>query len=211
MFHRIATRYLTALAGLALLGTAGCNGTRTLPTDNGSDPKLSAQHQANLSAIETERTLSNARYDALLKSWNNRGTGEKPMFAATGSNVNYVACAPLPFDGSAQIVGPAGGVFNFGPHKLTVPAGALSASVSIAVMVVSALETEVKLLPHGTQFSVPVKLKLAYSHCDSATSHRVAYVDDNGTLLEWTAAVDNPSLGFVEATLSHFSIYAVAY
>lgn len=211
MFHRISTKYLTALAALAMLGTAGCNGNQLLPTDGGTDPKLSAQHQANLAAIELERKASTARYDALLKSWNNRSTGEKPMFSTTGSTVNYVACAPLPFDGSAQVVGSAGGVFNFGPHKLTVPAGALSSNVSIAVMVVTALQTEVKLLPHGTQFSVPVKLKLAYSQCETAPTHRVAYVDDSGTLLEWTAAIDNPALGFVEATLNHFSIYAVAY
>lgn len=211
MFRRISAQYLTAIAAVALLGTAGCNDSPTLPTDSGLDPKLSAQHAANLAAIETERKASNARYDVLLKAWNNRSTGEKPMFAATSSTVNFVACAPLPFDGSAQIVGPAGGVFNFGPHTLTVPAGALSANISIGVMVNTALETEVQLLPHGTQFSVPVKLKLAYSHCDTAATHRVAYIDANGNLLEWTAAVDNPSLGFVEASLNHFSIYAVAY
>lgn len=207
LFRRIAQPYLIALAVVA---TTGCNADKGLPTA-GMDPKLAAQHQANLAAIETERQASNARYDSLMTVWTTRGSGQRPMTAAGDSTFAVIPCAPLPFSGSAQIVGPAGGVFYFGPHKLVVPAGALSEEISIAVMVKTTLETQVELLPHGTQFAVPVKLKLAYSQCVPAAQHNVAYIDANGGLLEWTQVVDYPTYNFVVASLNHFSTYAVAY
>ena len=211
MFRRITKQHLIVLSTLGLLTAAGCSQNNSLPTDVGMDPGLAAQHQANLAALATEQKASTARFDSLTTVWKNRGNSPKPMYSAGDAAAAFVPCAPLPFDGGAQIVGPAGGVFHFGPHKLTVPAGALASNVSIAVMVVTALRTDVKLLPHGTQFAVPVSLKLAYSQCDPAANHRVAYIDGNGTLLEWTAAVDHPTAGYVEAILNHFSEYAVAY
>ena len=209
MFRPIRN-HLTAFAAMAIMTAAGCSNT-SLPTDAAMDPRLAAQQQANLIALATERQASNARFDSLTAVWNNRGNGSKPMTAAGSGTPDFVPCAPLPFAGQTQIVGAAGGVFTFGPHKLIVPAGALSSDVSIAVMVTTSLHTDVKLLPHGTQFAVPVKLHLVYSSCDAAVSHRVAYIDASGTLLEWTTAVDHPSAGYIDAILNHFSEYAVAY
>jgi hypothetical protein len=210
MLRRFVKTSLIALSAFTVLATGGCSTDKGLPTA-AMDPKLAAQHQANLAAIETERQASNARYDSLMTVWKSRASGQRPMTAAGDSTFAVIPCAPLPFSGSAQIVGPAGGVFYFGPHKLVVPAGALSEEISIAVMVKTTLETQVELLPHGTQFSVPVKLKLAYSQCVPAATHNVAYVDGNGGLLEWTPVMDFPTYNFVVASLNHFSTYAVAY
>ncbi|MEO8449256.1 MAG: hypothetical protein ABI647_05665, partial [Gemmatimonadota bacterium] len=105
----------------------------------------------------------------------------------------------------------AGGEFDFGPHHLSVPAGAVSEQVELGMMVTSSLKTEVVLLPHGIQFATPVKLTLGYSHCDAASTHRVAYVDADGTVLEWTASEDSASLNRIVASLDHFSLYAIAY
>src|SRR5258707_847054 len=42
-----------------------------------------------------------------------------------------LACTPLPYAVTQQMVGTAGGTLLVGPHKLTIPAGALSTSVLI--------------------------------------------------------------------------------
>ncbi|MFN0180148.1 MAG: hypothetical protein ACKVZ0_15215 [Gemmatimonadales bacterium] len=178
------------------------------PSAAGS-PQVAAQHLANLRAIETERQASNARFGDLMNAWNNR---HQPGGALrTASNSPFVPCAPLPFDGEAQVVGVNGGTFNFGPHQLVIPAGAVTANVAIGVMVVTSLKTEVTLLPHGTQFAAPIKVKLAYGHCENATTHRVAYIDALGNIVEWPAAIDRPDVSIVEASLNHFSQYAIAY
>ena len=198
------------VAPLLLMGVAACDQSTPAEPSNQMSPALSAQHAANLRAIEQERAASAARYDGLVTQWKSR-QGGGPFTAATSTSATFLACAPLPFDGAAQVVGAAGGVFYFGPHKLTVPAGALSANVSIAVMVPSSLKNEVTLLPHGTQFAAPVKLRLAYGNCDAAASHRVAYIDSLSNVLEWTSSFDYSTAGFVEASLQHFSQYAIAY
>jgi hypothetical protein len=115
----------------------------------------------------------------------------------------------LPFEGQAQAVGPDGGSFSFGPHTLEVPAGALTTTVSIAVILPSATKNEVILLPHGTQFKVPVQLTLAYDNCAPASTHRIAYIDSNSNILGWPSSSD--AAGQVVATLNHFSQYAIAY
>lgn len=206
-------KYLRTAVPALLIGAAACSQNSSTPVGPSATPDagptLTLQHAENLRAIAKERAASNARFADLQTAWANRKDRSGVM--TTTTEATFVPCAPLPFDGSAQIIGPAGGVFYFGPHKLTVPAGALSAPVSIAVMVPTALNNQVTLLPHGTQFAVPVKLKLAYGNCDAAASHRVAYVDDSMNVLEWTNSFDFSTAGYVEATLNHFSQYAIAY
>ena len=172
---------------------------------------VQAQHAANLAAIEAARQAADGRYADLKAAWAARDGGSRPMTAASTSSGTFVACAPLPFDGQAQIIGSGGGTFSFGPHRLYVPAGALSQATSIAVMVDPDLKTRVTLLPHGLKFVSPVKLVLAYDHCDPSATHRVAYIDGYGKILEWTVATDYPEYEKVTAKLDHFSDYAIAY
>ena len=205
-------RKAVPLLGLGLAAACSQNTSNPVaPVDEATvgTPQLAAQHFANLRAIEAERQASNARFGSLRDAWNNRNEPSGILRAASTSP--FVPCAPLPFDGEAQIVGPAGGTFLFGPHKLVVPAGAVTSQVSIGVMVVTSLKTEVTLLPHGIQFAVPVRATLAYGHCENATTHRVAYIDADGSILEWPGSTDNTATSTVEASLSHFSQYAIAY
>ena len=205
-------RVLSRLAVLAAGFTAACSSTAMSPEDNGiTDPALAAAQRANLAAIATARAKSAAVYDSLVAAWRARTELRGPMYTADSSNPDLLPCAPLPFDGEAQIIGPEGGRFYFGPHRLFVPAGALSQPTSIAVMVLSSLTTEVTLLPHGIQFSVPVKLSLAYAQCVGSPTHRVAYVDDDDNILSWPASTDRPTYQVVDSWLSHFSQYAIAY
>ncbi|MEZ4584921.1 MAG: hypothetical protein R2909_00770 [Gemmatimonadales bacterium] len=202
-----------SLIGLLALGTACAPDSDTVldaPSQNPSEG-LAAQHAANLAAIEALRAESEASYDGLMSAWQARTSGARPMLSSSSDGTMYVACQPLPFDGEAQIVGAAGGTFEFGPHRLTVPAGAVTGPISIAVIVTTSLKTEVVLLPHGTQFATPVSLDLAYGHCEDAPTHRVAYVDAQDNVIEWTTSFDHPDLLRITAELSHFSTYAIAY
>jgi hypothetical protein len=171
LLHRWA---LAPLLGILVGCGAGAGPIETAP-DGGDD--LAVQHLATLRVIEHYRRQSAARYDSLVAAWKARGARDGPM-RASAEGETFVPCAPLPFDAEAQIVGPAGGVFQFGPHRLQVPAGALSTLTSIGVMVTSALKSEVVLTPHGLQFAAPVRLTLAYGHCDPVAAPRVAYIDD---------------------------------
>lgn len=199
-------RALLPLGSLVVLLTA-CSDDTMSPAGE-VDPVLQAQMAANQAAMAKARAHSAAVYDSLLQVWNRRGESRDGMMSSTDP---FVACAPLPFDGEARIVTAAGGTFAFGPHRLTVQPGALSAPAAIAVIVETGLKTEVTLLPHGTQFAVLVKLTLAYAHCDQSPTHRVAYIDLLDNILEWPTSEDRPEVREVDTWLSHFSKYAIAY
>src|SRR5207245_1410023 len=49
------------------------------------------------------------------------------LLQATG----LLQCTAMPTATATQTVGPAGGVINVGPHRLSIPAGALGAPVTI--------------------------------------------------------------------------------
>ncbi|MEZ4455169.1 MAG: hypothetical protein R2882_01275 [Gemmatimonadales bacterium] len=196
---------LTLAAGIAAL-TSACSSNAVAPV---ADPAadLDAQMAANKVIMADAQARSTAVFDSLTRVWKNRT--REGMLNSTSDT--FVACAPQPYDGEAKIVGPAGGVFYFGPHKLTVPSGALAGPVAMAVIVQTDLKTHVTLLPHGTQFAVPVKLTLAYEHCEESQTHRVAYIDLLGNVLEYPTSADHPWNQTVDTWLNHFSEYAIAY
>ncbi len=198
---------LVAVAGCSPNSSAVVEPTHGPPALEEAD--LLAQRLATMRVIERYRRQSEAVYDSLVVVWRARNPN-RPAFAS-GSATGFVPCAPLPFDAGSQIVGSAGGVFQFGPHRLDVPAGALSGPTSIGVMVTSALKSEVVLIPHGLKFKSPVRLTLAYGHCDQTAVHRVAYIDDSDNILEWPSSQDAVSTKLVDAYLTHFSKYAIAY
>src|SRR3989441_10950383 len=60
-----------------------------------------------------------------------------------------LACKPLGYDSVTQMIGPAGGVLKISKHNLLVPAGALSAGVSITAVAPSGTGDRVALPPEG--------------------------------------------------------------
>ena len=201
-------RTLTLLVASAAAVASACNPSTVAPTDN-ADSALEAQMAANLAVMAQAKQHSAVVFDSLTRVWESRGQGRGTLMNVTSGT--FVACAPQPYDGDAKVVTTSGGVFTFGPHKLTVPAGALSQSTAMAVIVQTDLKTKVTLLPHGTQFNTPVKLTLSYTLCESSPTHRVAYIDALSNVLEWPTSADHPETQKVDTWLSHFSEYAIAY
>lgn len=131
-----------------------------------------------------------------------------------GTLTGLLTCNPLDFDSTTQVVGPDGGVLHFGPHRLTIPSGALADTVSITAVVPSEGVNEVRFQPEGLQFAVPAQLSMSYANCGLVPSllpKRIAHTNDALDILEYVPSVDNAFHRRVSGSLQHFSGYAVAW
>lgn len=131
-----------------------------------------------------------------------------------GLDLALLRCSPLPSASSSAVVGPQGGVIEVGPHRLVIPAGALSSPVTITAEAPSSRVNQVDFGPAGLQFAVPATLTMSYANCFGAwipLPRRIAYTTDLLSILEFLTSVDNLDSRAVSAELDHFSRYAVAW
>jgi hypothetical protein len=84
------------------------------------------------------------------------------------ANPDLLRCAPQRFVGEAKVIGPAGGTFEMGEHRLVIPEGALTKEVVITGELTTGPLVAVDFSPHGLTFKKPVLLQLAYNHCQSS-------------------------------------------
>ncbi len=142
------------------------------------------------------------------------GSGGGLLGTSIGSGL--LACDPLPSASASATIGPDGGVLLVGPHKLTVPAGALAVPVVISGQAPVGTVNSVQLQPEGLQFAAgkPAKLTLSYANCPllgSLLPKRVAYTTDLLAILSYLPSLDDLLGRTVTANLAHFSRYAVAW
>jgi hypothetical protein len=130
----------------------------------------------------------------------------------TSPVARYMACVQPPLQAVAKI-GPEGGTLVFGRSRLTVPAGALQAPVRITATAGIAGVAAIEFQPEGLRFAVPATLSLDYGNCPSlgAVAKKVVYVDDAWRVLAVLPSQDDPQATQIDAPLSHFSKYAIAY
>jgi hypothetical protein len=130
------------------------------------------------------------------------------------NSLNLLSCTPLPAATTTQTVGAAGGTINVGPHKLVIPAGALSSNVTITATAPSVPRREVQFQPHGLQFEEKATLTMSYAQCSLVAQlipKKIVYVDDNLNILELLLSLDNFLAKKVTGKLDHFSGYVVSY
>jgi hypothetical protein len=122
-------------------------------------------------------------------------------------------CEPMPITRVSKRIGPNGGELRVGPHKLTVPAGALATEVEISGAAVSGSRREVEFAPHGLTFAKQVRLTMTYDRCavPSGTTLGIVYTGQDGRILATQPSVTLSSVKQVEGWTDHFSGYAVAY
>ncbi|MEO8200967.1 MAG: hypothetical protein ABI679_10635 [Gemmatimonadota bacterium] len=215
----------SGLAVLLFLGTS-CTGDGTSPTvapdgavgysiPNPSSasvisPALALQLQREQTRIRLVAGTSAIRYDSLKSQWN-LFLRNNPKLKA--GNITFPTCAPLPYAGQAQIIGPAGGTILFGPHRLTIPANALPQPTVITAEAPPSNFVQVELSPHGLQFGTSAELELSYQHCllPKEFTYRLAYIDDSNNLIQFLLSIDKKIKGSVVGSIAHFSKYAVAY
>lgn len=131
-------------------------------------------------------------------------------------NLGLLACRPLPYAFTSQVVGPAGGTVRVGKHVLVIPAGALRVATTITAEQPTDPVASVRFSPEGLQFVAghSPKLTLDYSNCPLGRLQilkRVAYTNERLTILSYLLSLDNILLSRVSASISHFSRYAVAW
>ena len=164
---------------------------------------------ASCSSIEDGPTgLGDPSPSALL------GSGGGLLGTQIGSGL--LACDPLPYASASETIGPEGGTLVVGPHRLTIPAGALAAPVVITAEAPVGTVNSVQLQPEGLQFAQgrPARLTLSYANCPllgRLLPKRIAYTTDLLEILSYVLSVDDLLNKKVTGALEHFSRYAVAW
>jgi hypothetical protein len=123
-------------------------------------------------------------------------------------------CSPLPEASVTQTIGPEGGTLSVGPHRLTIPAGALAVPVTITAVAPSDTVAQVRFFPEGLTFASPASLTMSYANCDGLNllaPKQVAYTTDALAILQVLTSFDDGSGQQVTASLQHFSTYAIAW
>jgi hypothetical protein len=103
----------------------------------------------------------------------------------------------------AQEIGAEGGVLNAGPYTLSVPAGALSSTVTITMTRETCGAWPVRLEPEGLQFAIPATLAFDVSSETDPASMTVAWW--NPSTSAWVDQVTQHEDGIVSTQISHFS------
>jgi len=135
-----------------------------------------------------------------------------PALQLTLQTVHLLTCSPQPYAQTKAVVGPAGGTIVVGAHRLTIPAGALTAPVAITAEQVQGSTNSVRFQPAGLKFAKPALLTLSYRNCLlPPLSRRVVYTDEQLRVLELIPSVDLRLTWSVNGSIGHFSRYAVAY
>lgn len=208
-----------ALLALALVATA-CADQAPTAAPATPDPKpnallsgllgsvdlklLEEQKLGELARVAAAKPVNDALYATLHPTWRLSSPVTDLL------DLSILSCEPLPYAADVRTIGSEGGVLVVGPHKLTIPAGALSKPTVITAEAPVGLTRSVRFAPHGLTFARPTKLELSYQGCrtSSGTTPTIVYVDEQLNILEWVASrvLDATTL---RGDVWHFSDYAV--
>ncbi|MGH7701970.1 MAG: hypothetical protein ACREMO_02670 [Gemmatimonadales bacterium] len=134
--------------------------------------------------------------------------GELPLVSG------LLSCSPLPYASDHEVMGPAGGTLVLGPHRLVVPAGALSQSVLVSGDAPVGNVNSVRLFPEGLRFAKPARLVMSYRNCSLLgvlTPKHIAYTTEQLFILRLLPTIDDFLHQRLTSNLGHFSRYAVAW
>lgn len=132
-------------------------------------------------------------------------------------NLPLLTCRPQPSASATQTFGPDGGTLVIGPHRLVIPAGALSSTTTITGTAPTDNVVSVTFQPEGLKFNpdhLPT-LTLDYSSCGlvwNILPKHIVYTDDALNILEvLSGSLDNLLRDEVSAPIKHFSRYVISY
>ena len=124
-------------------------------------------------------------------------------------------CSPLPEAADTETIGPEGGTLSVGPHRLTIPPGALATPVTITAVAPTGTVNSVRFEPSGLIFDQTAWLTMSYANCGLVWSlfpKRIAYTtDDLLDIISFLVSFDNVFARRVTGRVDHFSTYAVAW
>lgn len=176
---------------------------------------LKEQLRALREQFKAEREARREEFQAAREEWKLLKK-EYRAFRKSGGvfSTELLSCEPREFAGDAEIIGPAGGEIRIGPHRLTIPKGALDREVLISAQAPVSSHVEVELQPHGLTFARPAELELDYSSCLQPppwVGVFIVYLGAQDQVLEVEVSRDKKGIKTVAGDLDHFSRYAVAW
>jgi len=175
---------------------------------------LKTQRDSIRAAAQRRRDAEKALLDSLKREWKKILENAKVSKELDEQWIpTLLQCEPLPYAADAEIIGPKGGTLQIGPHRIEIPAGALTRDELITGESESSLLVGVKFGPHGLRFLHSASLYLSYQHCVIPPSLRmqVVYVGDDYSVLETPRSADDRGNDQVQGWVDHFSSYMIAY
>jgi hypothetical protein len=140
------------------------------------------------------------------------GTLLSPVTTLVSSTVDLLVCRAQPYAVTTSAVGSQGGTIVVGQHKLVIPRGALSSSVTITAEQVQGSVNSVRFSPEGLRFEKPAQLTMSYQNCLVVLgSKRIVYTNELLQILNILQTKDATRNKTVTSPIDHFSRYAVAY
>ena len=128
--------------------------------------------------------------------------------------LGLLKCSPLPKTTATANIGPMGGSLTVGPHTFSVPAGALSQTVTITASLSADTVNAITFKPEGLQFARPASLTMSYANCSLLgilVPKKIVYTNDSYGILSVLFSLDNILARRVTGQVWHFSHYAVAW
>jgi hypothetical protein len=123
-------------------------------------------------------------------------------------------CPGTPYDSTTRTIGAGGGTITAGRGKFMIPAGAVAVPTTITMVQPAENLSSYRFYPEGLQFTkARPTLQIDYSKCDKGLKEnppQIVYMEETGQVLEILPTTVVQKI-FVQALLSHFSRYAVAY
>ncbi len=142
-----------------------------------------------------------------------------PAFKSTtvaGPQGSVAKCAVQKYASQTLRIGAQGGRLKVGKHEFRIPAGALSAPVTITMEAVADSANSVRFSPAGLVFN-PLHmpdLRLSTDGCKlpkGGKGGKVAYVTEQLQVLQMLQSQGDTAAATTQAEVHHFSRYAVAY
>lgn len=122
-----------------------------------------------------------------------------------------LTCNTKGYGSVTQTISNPGGTITVGPHSLTIPPGAIGQPVTITMSAPKGKYIEVQFEPHGLKFMKETALTLSYAECGLLVlDPKVAYVDENKTILEVVFSIPDLLNKRVTGKVKHFSGYLVS-
>lgn len=136
-----------------------------------------------------------------------------PLLASgPGKNLGLLlGCNTRGYGQVTQTIGRSGGSIQVGPHRLSIPAGALRENTRITATAPAGKVILVELEPHGLNFRQQASLTLSYAECGLLTLNpKVAYVGDKLDIYYFLPSTPDLLNRTSTGKLDHFSGYSLA-
>ncbi|HEX5387932.1 MAG TPA: hypothetical protein VFW66_14610 [Gemmatimonadales bacterium] len=137
------------------------------------------------------------------------------LTSTVGATLDLLTCSPQSYAKATESIGPAGGSISVSGHKLVVPRGALSRTVTITMETPSSRVRSVRFSPEGLRFKASAKPTLTMSYSGCLLPHGallgIDYVSESLNLLETLKSTVDLRQKTVSAGIGHFSRYAIHY